>query len=216
MSGAAALSAAKNRRGNSQQQQQVPNRNRPGSQQTSCAKPPSEPPKHMHPLEALQMHEIKLGQMEKKYSELQNSIQNLSSLPAKSDAPNKMENAVATHLRDMLKRISQVEEMFHHLKEDIFRVQTFAMETNISFLKYTTENKSIGASAPVPASAPLPVPVPVSAPLPVPVSAPLPVSVSAPAPAYVPVSVPAPTNISFDIKEYNPNDFSLPDLSISH
>lgn len=69
------------------------------------------------------------------------------------------DNAIASHLRDMTKRIAQLEEMYHLLKEDIFRVQTFAMETNISFLKYKATDVT-PVSAPVPVPAPVPIPVP--------------------------------------------------------
>jgi hypothetical protein len=129
MSGAAALSAAKNRRGNSQQSQPTPNRNKI----VSPAKHTSEPPKLMHPLQALQLHEIRLNQMEKLNTEFQDSIKSLS-----------VDNVVTSHLREMNKRLLQLEEMFHHLKEDIFRIQTFTMETNMSFLKFKAETNSNG------------------------------------------------------------------------
>lgn len=64
----AALSAAKNRRGQSQSQQQTPNKNKVVSAQSCQPKGNVQqaPPTPMHPLQALQMHEIRLGQMEKK------------------------------------------------------------------------------------------------------------------------------------------------------
>ena len=50
--------------------------------------------------------------------------------------PSAQLNQFSQGLTLMNERLTQVEEMFHHLKEDIFRLQAFSMETNMAFLKF--------------------------------------------------------------------------------
>ena len=154
MSGAAAISAAKNRRGNVS----IP----PPPAQTSirttqsgnsiASSNNSELPKPSNPLQALQLHEIRLNRNDKTCTELENSIKLLSDVVStiqqqqkqqqqqptqpKTDNNNNNNTQLYQGLTQMNERLLNLEEMFSHLKEDIFRVQTFAMETNLSFLRY--------------------------------------------------------------------------------
>ena len=154
MSGAAAISAAKNRRGGppQQQQQQPPQQTRiqPPTQNKNTIN--AELPKPTNPLQALQLHEIRLGRTEKTHLELQQSIKTLSDLVEKQQQQPQQQIPSAQFsqglLTQMNERLGQVEEMFHHLKEDIFRLQAFSMETNMAFLKYQA-----GVAAPVAAEA---------------------------------------------------------------
>lgn len=169
MSGAAAIAAAKNRRGRSDMpsQNQVISQQRPPQtcsrgptpqQQTRQPQPQSrqlpqqpnsnEQQRPMNPLQILSNHESRLNTFDKSIIELQNSINQLATLvTTKKDpvvvAPSQ-ENLLSNESGSMMERVSLLEEMFHHLKEDIFRVQTFAMETNLAFLKYqASENNNL-------------------------------------------------------------------------
>ena len=89
MSGASALSAAKNRRSTGNIVQTTPNRNQVvqqgQQQQGQRPQPPqlkenvnTELPKPSNPIQALQLHEIRLNRFEKAQLELENSITTLA------------------------------------------------------------------------------------------------------------------------------------------
>ena len=156
MSGAAALSAAKNRRGNSQPSQPPPSTPTPTRNQiVNSQSSDKELPKPQNPIQALQLHEIRLNRAEKIHDELHSSI---TALAQKLDSNNKTQsnapsaNVNVEQMTQLHNRISQLEEIFHHLKEDIFRVQTFAMETNMSFLKFKASNDAAVAAAVAPSA----------------------------------------------------------------
>jgi hypothetical protein len=185
MSGASALSAAKNRRSAGNIVQTTPNRNQvvqQGQQQQGQQQQGQRPqlkenvntelPKPSNPIQALQLHEIRLNRYEKAQLELENSITTLATnleLTKKTifqsqsqSQPIKSESQSNDDIHQMNERILLLEEMFHHLKEDIFRVQTFSMETSLSLLKIqnsATPTELAPVSA-VPVSA---APAPVSA-----------------------------------------------------
>jgi hypothetical protein len=214
MSGAAAISAAKNRRGNSAGQLAPPVqtnvRNQVVTQNISSPPNGSQPnsnsngsndslPKPSNPMQALQLHEIRLNRNDKAYLELEKSVKLLSEVVSKNQqaqqqqaqqhqqaqqqqaqqhqqaqqqqahqqqAQQQPSTIVNTQVDE---RLSQLEELFNHLKEDIFRIQAFVMETNLAFLKYQSIENAKSVQVPVPA---LPQPVPVPAlPLPEPVPA---------------------------------------------
>ena len=184
MSGAAAISAAKNRRSTGNIVQTTPNRNQvvqqgqQGQQKQPTQLKDAELPKPSNPIQALQLHEIRLNRFEKAQLELENSITTLATnleLTKKTifqsqPQPQQVNSQFNDNIHQMNERILLLEEMFHHLKEDIFRVQTFSMETSLSLLKI--QNSATPTElAPVPAA---PVSVPVSA-----APAPAPASVSA-------------------------------------
>jgi len=173
MSGAAAISAAKNRRSTGNIVQTTPNRNQvvqQGQQQQQQGQRPqikenvnTELPKPSNPIQALQLHEIRLNRFEKAQLELENSITTLATnleltkktiIQSQSQSqPQQVKSSSNDNqlLTQMNERISLLEEMFHHLKEDIFRVQTFAMETSISMLKIqNSPTPTQLAPAPVP------------------------------------------------------------------
>ena len=154
MSGAAAISAAKNRRGNSGAppapvQTNVrtgqPVKNTP-QQSTSTSNSNTDLPKPTNPMQAIQLHEIRLNRNDKAHLELEKTIQLLSEAVNANQLQQKQPSSVQSSNNDntqlyqgmtqLNERISHLEELFNHIKEDIFRVQTFAMETNLSFLKY--------------------------------------------------------------------------------
>jgi hypothetical protein len=162
MSGAAAISAAKNRRGNSGAppapvQTNVrtgqPVKNTPqqstsasSSNSSSTSNSNADLPKPTNPMQALQLHEIRLNRNDKAYLELEKTIHLLSETVNANQLQQKQPSSVQSSNNDntqlyqgmtqLNERISHLEELFNHIKEDIFRVQTFAMETNLSFLKY--------------------------------------------------------------------------------
>ena len=155
MSGAAAISAAKNRRGNvaiPPSPAQTSIRTSQSSNPTASPNNKSELPKPSNPLQALQLHEIRLNRNDKTCTELENSIKLLSDVVSTIQQQQKQQQQQQQQptqpktdnnntqlyqgLTQMNERLSNLEEMFSHLKEDIFRVQTFAMETNLSFLRY--------------------------------------------------------------------------------
>ena len=89
MSGAAAISAAKNRRSTGNIVQTTPNRNQVvqqgQQQQGQRTQPPqikenvnTELPKPSNPIQALQLHEIRINRFEKAQLELENSITTLA------------------------------------------------------------------------------------------------------------------------------------------
>lgn len=148
-SGSAALASAKNRRSSSNIVKNTPNQmnnqiNRNGSNQQdgSQGKPV------LSPMQVLRMHEIRISKLERAHQEINNSVKTLSthSSPIPTPIQSNMNvnrappsynnvneaNAEVSQLRD---RVALLEEMFEHLKEDIFRVQTFAMETNITLMR---------------------------------------------------------------------------------
>lgn len=163
MSGAAALAAAKNRRGRSDtpSQNQVVSK-QPQQNKSAIPSPPSRPPpqpqpqpninvnnneqqRSINPLHILSNHELRLNSFDKSFTELQNSINHLTTLVTTKKEPVvtcTQDNSFMNENSKLIERVSLLEEMFHHLKEDIFRVQTFAMETNLAFLKYhSSDNK---------------------------------------------------------------------------
>jgi len=184
MSGASALSAAKNRRSTGNIVQTTPNRNQVVSQQ-----PPSpqqrqqqqgqsqqgqqqqnnadDLPKPSNPIQALQLHEIRLNRCDKVQQDLENSIKTMAtnldvlskknvSQPVNNNSNNNSNDTTKFNqlLSELNERLSTMEEMFHHLKEDIFRVQTFAMETSLSVLKISDKEKIVYVHVPV-ASVPI-------------------------------------------------------------
>jgi len=162
MSGAAAISAAKNRRGNSgappapvqtnvrtgQPVKNTPQQSTSASTSNSSSTSNSNAdlPKPTNPMQALQLHEIRLNRNDKAYLELKKTIHLLSETVNANQLQQKQPSSVQSSNNDntqlyqgmtqLNERISHLEELFNHIKEDIFRVQTFAMETNLSFLKY--------------------------------------------------------------------------------
>lgn len=168
MSGAAAISAAKNRRSTGNIVQTTPNRNQvvsqpPQQRQQLKENISSELPKPANPMQALQLHEIRLNRYEKAHLELENSVKTLADIlelnknnvPKQNSENNNMQQFNKL-FSDFNERISTLEDMFHHLKEDIFRVQTFAMETSLSVLKLSTtsekdKNENVSPVSPSPA-----------------------------------------------------------------
>ena len=149
-SGSAALASAKNRRSSSnivkntpnQMNNQINNRNGSSQQDGSQGKPV------LSPMHILRMHETRITRLEQAHQEMDNSVKTLSTNSSPIPAPVQSNmnvnrappsynnineaNAEVAQLRD---RVALLEEMFEHLKEDIFRVQTFAMETNITLMR---------------------------------------------------------------------------------
>ena len=148
-SGSAALASAKNRRSSSNIVKNTPNQmnnqiNRNGfNQQDGSQDRPV-----LSPMQVLRIHEIRISKLERAHQEINNSVKSLSTNTSTMSAPVQSNinttrpppsynnvneaNAEVAQLRD---RVALLEEMFEHLKEDIFRVQTFAMETNITLMR---------------------------------------------------------------------------------
>jgi hypothetical protein len=160
-SGSTALAAAKNRRGNANIIKLTPN----GANGANCAKnggscsvnnnrniPKGEQEKPvLTPMQVLHLHEVRLSKIENLYKTLDSSVKtindsnsNLLSTTSRNIQP-VVASSVSNEEVNMLKeRVALLEEMFEHLKEDIFRVQTFAMETNTTLMriKNSVENST--------------------------------------------------------------------------
>ena len=157
-SGSAALASAKNRRSSSnivkntpnQMNNQVNSRNGSNQQDGTQGKP------MLSPMQVLRMHEMRISKLERANQEINNSVKSLNTnvsamtsqtqsnvstttssapVPARpSPTYNNVKEANA-EVAQLRERVALLEEMFEHLKEDIFRVQTFAMETNITLMR---------------------------------------------------------------------------------
>ena len=153
-SGSAALASAKNRRSSSnivkntpnQMNNQVNSRNGSNQQDGTQGKP------MLSPMQVLRIHEMRISKLERANQEMNNSVKSLNTnvsamtsqtqsnvstapVPARpSPTYNNVKEANA-EVAQLRERVSLLEEMFEHLKEDIFRVQTFAMETNITLMR---------------------------------------------------------------------------------
>lgn len=141
-SGSAALASAKNRRSAGNIVKLAPNDNTKSCSVNSENKNGSGR-QVLSPLQIINMHEFRLCKLEKEHSAFGESLVSLSNnqldnsrVMSKSSpiisTNSSTSNEEVTQLRE---RVALLEEMFEHLKEDIFRVQTFAMETNITLMR---------------------------------------------------------------------------------
>jgi hypothetical protein len=147
-SGSTALAAAKNRRGNGNIIKLTPNGNNSSCSKNngSCNVPnqrsvDSRDKPVLTPMQVLHMHEMRISKIESQCKSFDTNIQTLTNTTSvqsnvRSGQPIVTTSSASNEEVNILKqRVALLEEMFEHIKEDIFRVQTFAMETNTTLMR---------------------------------------------------------------------------------